>query len=229
MLKIPTTFTTWLAGRGNTQLHYLAFNSLRSATTNFLLEAKLVTKSFTMGFAFVKDQAYTSETKKMLRVLLVNIKKRLPLLKKENEAYLTPFAIIRNRSNCLDVQVSANTARGQECWELLYRYLTRYKIYAYLNSHAIPMVVTLHRSEVTVNVENPSSGFSHSTTPILIVRFSCTNTDRDIFSRSISTNANNDVGARLAVPAFPMFLLLFRLPEILKILTTLHRLAVFKE
>lgn len=208
-MKIPTTFEQWLIQRSAEIARVVFSDRLRKAITDFLLEKKLVTKSFAeMDFSSISSNNIT-ELKRVNKIILVNIRKQLPLIKAGDAVYEIPFVEHHMRSNSIVIVIPgisrvseinpfsiSNRRRSPKI--LIERYFRRIKLHQFIVSNQVPL-------NIEVNDDYMAIGITTHSVVRIVITYSRPNT--------IPYSYNTVV---------------FLIPQILKIIRTLHRKAYFK-
>jgi hypothetical protein len=223
MIKAGYTFEAWLTLRAKTYLYAIAAKRLASSSMTFLLNSKLVTKSFGTPFEFGYYYSHKVEFRRFLKVVIINIRKKLPMIKSGNANYVTPFIQVRNRYSSLDLYLEriqlpvgvANpvngviTKRAKIGKEVIERYFRYIGVYNYLSIHGIPLTLDITAETLGVPYEIHASGV------VFITHI------------RIQTNDSGRTGTVWAY--YPLYLVILRTQTILKILSTLHRKALFRQ
>jgi hypothetical protein len=197
MLQVKTTFERWLTQSSKNLAGSIFSTRVTKAVFDFLLSRKLVTKSF-VGIDFgssASNSFISGEIKKLHKILLVNMRKKLPMLKMGDVIYEAPYLQFYNRANCTYMVIPDNTHNRL----LIPRYFRYIKFQSFLAEQHIPL--TLESSYDTVMINGLRM-------PTITIKF--------------------HTSSRLPTLSFRYFPLVFILPQAIRVLTTLHRKAYFK-
>lgn len=180
------TFEGWLLHDHRYTLFSVMSHRLQAASKDFLISKKLVTRSFSAPFIFNSGDLDRAELRRLYKIILVNLRKRIPLLKSGSETYEFPFVQIRLRHSSLDIWVKPHA-------NVIIRYFRRIGLYDYLSDNKIPIVVSV------------ADDGGRSTIRIL-------------------PSNDSDPQNPLSV-----YLLIYGMDNIIKIMSSLHRLSYFRE
>jgi hypothetical protein len=196
-------------------INKLFFDKMNTATKDFLLTNKLVTKSFN-GLDRSQTPEYDTAGSKcnlklVFRILLVNIKKILPILKAESEVYKVPFCSFFLREIIVVLTLTNITEQA------LRKYFDKVGITAFLSKYSNPNGITITSGtwydpteDIPVVNEDPPISSTQEETSITTIKVSFSN------------------GSRLMVFTALLFDMILHTREILEVLQTLHRKALFK-
>jgi hypothetical protein len=136
MITTIETFEGWLVKGTKEMASVIFFERMNTATLQFLLARKLVTKTFG-GINFVErgSQSIPNESRKTYKIILVNIRKKLPLIKMGDAAYHVPFIQFYTRAPCLYLYISG----GEQGRLVLERYFRYIKMREFFNNNGIPI------------------------------------------------------------------------------------------
>lgn len=198
MLQYTHTFERWLLLYSKNLMTSIFSKRISEAVYSFLITNKLVTKSFSgVQFDSIFGHAQLNlEVKKIHRILLVNIRKRLPIIKLGDIAYESPFVELHNRSATLFINFEDSTGNLAK----IERYIRFLKIQEYLTNNKIPLRLEIEHSYIVSN---------------------------GIRKRIISLTLKSSILNR-SIDSPRMYPVIFLIPTILKIITTLHRKALFR-
>lgn len=150
MLQPSNTFEEWLVSRSRIVLTSIFSKRINEAVHSFLITNKLVTKSFA-GIDFSNmygNIQFNLELKKIHRIVLINIRKKLPLIKLGNVSYEVPFIELHNRTATLVINFENSKAISLRVIE---RYLRFIGIQNYLNENRIPIRLGIVTSYINTN------------------------------------------------------------------------------
>ena len=200
MLSIVNGYERWLLTNVRGAAAVAFFNKMRSATLEFLLSRKLVTKSFLPLEIYGRDDgSYRfSEARRLYRILIVNTRKKYPTLRKSEVEYVYPFIQYNNRIN----SVTLNITGTDRSLRVVDRYLRYIKASPYLWEKG---------AQVSIITSNNFTAFTPEDTLGLIR-----------VTRVTLVFLNHDNNSSIST-----YLAVFLIPDILKVVSTLHRKAMF--
>ena len=150
MVRTNVPFCSWIQARYTKTILSIMNIRLGEASTTFLIDKKLVTKSFSTNLSFIESYLAKAELLRTLKVILVNVRKKLPLLKSGDASYVHPFIVLRTRVYALEFTLDPNKISE----ETLARYFRTSGINSFLSSNNIPLASIMdHRSR---NPANPT-------------------------------------------------------------------------
>lgn len=153
MIKVKDSFAGWMVRRLSTTTIDIAHYRVPKASKEYLISNKFVTRSFSKEFLFHQDMR--TELRRFYKIILVNLRKRLPILKAGNEVYSLQFATIRLRYSSLDINSLVKPT-------VVIRYFRRIGVYDFISRANIPIHITVEPDGVNTRIRcEPSESASN--------------------------------------------------------------------
>ena len=130
MITMKDSLDGWMVREQRGKPIEIAFLRLPTASKDYLISNKFVTRSFSTEFQFHRD--LRTELRRLYKIILVNLRKKFPSLKAGSEAYSIPFAVIRLRYSSLDINSGVKPP-------VLIRYLRKVGVYDFIAKTGIPI------------------------------------------------------------------------------------------
>ena len=193
MILLKDTYERWLVQHSKNIATNIFCKRMKESSLYFLLNKKFVTKTFTgLDLMDKSANAILAEDRRLHKIVLVNIRKKLPLIKLGDDAYEVPFIQFYARSSTMYVYLKYSVQESI----ILERYLRYIKIRPYLMNNNIPLII---ESSIEIRIIN------NVRTPTTQLK----------------------INIRNLAATYTLYSLVFLIPSMLKILTTLHRKALF--